>query len=164
MGLELLARKAWTRHELRQRLCRRGAPAEVAEALVADFEGRGYLDDRAFAATWAESRARGRAAGSHRLREELVRKGIARPLVEEAVRRAFEETDELTRARAAAARRWPLLQAAASRRRAGDRGGPDPAARRLQDYLTRRGYPPAVVRRVIREMSPGLVDETPDGS
>lgn len=162
VGLELLARKAWTRLELRRRLRRRGAPPEVAEAVVADFEGRGYLDDRAFATAWAESRARGRAMGSLRLREELAHKGIARPVVEDAVRQAFEETDELARARAAAARRWPLLQTTAGRRD-GDRRGFGLAARRLRDYLARRGYPAPVVRRVVREMAPGVAGEEAEG-
>lgn len=141
VALDLLSRKAWTRRELRQRLRRRGAPDAVAEAVVADLESRGYLDDRAFARTWAESRARSRSVGSRRLSEELVAKGVARPLVEEAVRAAFAETDEATRARAAAERRLPLLR----------RVAPELAARRLGAYLLRRGFPGDVVRRTVRE-------------
>ncbi len=80
IALDLLSRKAWTRRELRQRLRRRGAPDVVADAVVADLEGRGYVDDRAFARTWAESRARSRSVGSRRLVEELAAKGVARPL------------------------------------------------------------------------------------
>jgi regulatory protein len=138
-ALDLLARRPWTRRDLARRLCRRGAPADVAEAVVADLEARGYVDDRAFARTWAESRARDRALGRHRLREELLARGIARPLVEAAIDRAFEDTDELTRARTAAARRLTVLRSDA----------PAQAARRLHDYLRRRGYPGNVVREVV---------------
>jgi regulatory protein len=113
----------------------------VAGAVVADLEARGYVDDRAFAAAWAESRARGRGYGSRRLREELLTRGVARPLVEAAVREAFAETGEETRARAVAARRLPLLR----------RLVPEQAARRLGAYLLRRGYPEPLVRRVVRE-------------
>ncbi len=108
---------------------------------MADLETRGYVDDRAFAGGWAESRARGRALGSRRLREELLAKGVARPLVDAAVREAFAETDEVSRARAAAERRLTLLRRAA----------PAQASRRLYDYLIRRGFPADIVRRVIRE-------------
>jgi regulatory protein len=141
VALDLLSRKAWTRRDLVARLCRRGAPAEVAGAVVADLEARGYVDDRAFAAAWAESRARGRGYGSRRLRDELLTRGVARPLVEAAVREAFVEADEETRARAVAARRLPLLR----------RAEPAQAARRLGTYLLRRGYPEALVRRVVRD-------------
>ena len=141
VALDLLSRKAWTRRDLRQRLCRRGAPAEVAEAVVADLETRGYVDDRAFAAGWAESRARGRALGSRRLREELLAKGVARPLVEQAVRDACGAADEATRARVAAERRLSALR----------RSTAEQVPRRLHDYLLRRGFPADVVRRVVRQ-------------
>ena len=140
VALDLLSRKAWTRRELLGRLRRRGAPVEVAEAVVADLETRGYVDDEAFARAWAESRARGRAVGSWRLREELLARGVARPLVDAAVRGAFGEADEEARALAAAERRLPALR----------RLAPESVARRLSAYLLRRGYPSAVVRRVLR--------------
>jgi regulatory protein len=149
VALDLLARKAWTRQELRRRLCRRGAPDDVAEAVVADFEGRGYLDDRAFASVWATSRARDRAVGSYRLRAELLARGVARPLAEAAVDGAFDEVDELTRARAAATRRLGTL----------GRAAPAEVSRRIHDYLRRRGYPGDVVRQVVRALCPtGLSD------
>lgn len=139
VAIDLLARKPWTRRDLTERLRRRGAPADVAEAVVAELEARGYVDDRAFAAAWAESRARGRSFGRQRLRGELRARGVARPLVEAAIDHAFEDTSELGRAQVAAVRRLAIL-----RRRA-----PDQAARRLHDYLRRRGYPGDVVRQVL---------------
>jgi regulatory protein len=149
VALDLLARKPWTRRDLTGRLRRRGAPADVAVAVVAELEARGYVDDRAFAVAWAESRARDRSVGRQRLREELQARGIARPLVEAAIARAFADTDELTRAHAAAGRRLTIL-----RRRA-----PDQAARRLHDYLRRRGYPGDVVRQVLRALCRDAVPE-----
>jgi regulatory protein len=152
VALDLLARKPWTRRDLTGRLRRRGAPPEVAEAVVAELEARGHVDDRAFAAAWAESRARGRSFGRQRLREELRARGVARPLVEAAIDQAFEDTNELARAQVAAARRLAIL-----RRRA-----PDQAARRLHDYLRRRGYPGDVVRQVLRALCRDAVLEGAD--
>ncbi len=153
VALYLLARKAWTRRDLTRRLRRRGAPADAAEAVVADLEARGYVDDRAFAVTWAQGRARDRALGRERLREELLARGIARPLAETAIARAFEDTDELTRARAAGLRRMAALQ----------RMTPDRVAGRLHDYLRRRGYPGDVVRQVLRALrADGLLDAPAD--
>jgi regulatory protein len=149
VALDLLARKPWTRRDLAGRLRRRGAPAEVAEAVVTELEAVGYVNDHAFAAAWAESRARGRSLGRRRLRDELRGRGVARPLVEAAIERAFEDTSELSRAQAAAARRLTILQ----------RRAPDQAARRLHDYLRRRGYPGDVVRQVLRTLCRDAVTE-----
>ncbi|HEV8672980.1 MAG TPA: regulatory protein RecX [Methylomirabilota bacterium] len=141
VALDLLSRKAWTRHDLLRRLRRRGAPAAVAQAVVADLEARGYVDDRAFAVVWAESRARGRGLGSRRLRQELLVRGVARAVVDDAVRLVAAPSDEAARARAAAARRLTALGG----------GEPERMARRLSAYLARRGFPPELVRRVVRE-------------
>jgi regulatory protein len=121
--------------ELTRRALLRSA---VAGAVVADLEARGYLDDRAFALAWVESRARSRAIGSRRLREELLARGVARPLVDEAVHTTM--AGEEARAAAAAERRLPNLR----------RADPETAARRLAGYLSRRGYPADMVRRVVR--------------
>lgn len=149
VALDLLARRPWTRRDLVARLRRRGAPDDVATVTVGDLEARGYVDDRSFAVSWAAARSRERAVGSRRLRQELSRKGVARPLIEAAIGAAFEETDELGRARQAAARRWPALQ---------QRGGGE-GVRRLHDYLLRRGYPADVVRRVVRETGGAALPE-----
>ena len=79
-AFDLLARKSWSGRELTRRLRRRGAPAEIAQAVVADLTTRGYVDDQAFARWWAEARARGRRVGSRRLRQELLAKGIPREM------------------------------------------------------------------------------------
>src|SRR5262249_61855603 len=100
------------------RLKRRGAPEEIARAVVTELAARGYVDDAAFARFWAESRARGRRIGSRRLRQELLQKGVPRALAAAAVAAAFEEQGE--------AQRW--LEARRRRRPAPLRAGGAPAA------------------------------------
>jgi regulatory protein len=117
---------------------------------VADREARGYVHDGAFAAAWTESRARGRGFGRERLRQELLARGVARPLADAAIARVFEETDELTQAKRVATRRLAVL-----------RGTPDQAIRRLHDYLRRRGYPGEVVQQALRAVGR---DAEPDGA
>lgn len=138
-AFDLLARKAWSARDLRARLVRRGAPADLAREVVAELEGKGYVDDQAFARWWAEARARGRRVGSVRLTQELRAKGIAPALVAAAVESAFAEVPEAERALDAARRRLPALL----------RVRPDRAATRLRDYLLRRGYPAGAVRAAV---------------
>jgi regulatory protein len=119
---------------------RRGAPADVAELVLADLVARGDLDDAAFARRWVEVRA-GRGYGSGRLRAELRARGVAAPLIEAALATLGAEA-ELEQARALARRRLGALR----------RARPDRAAARLADYLMRRGHRADVVARVVREV------------
>ena len=114
----------------------------MAAEVVVGLEAQGYVDDRAFARQWADGRAARRHLGSLRLKDELQRKGVARPLADAAVRNAFAETDEETHALEAARRRLPALR----------RKNVERAPVRLRDYLLRRGYPADVVRRVLRHL------------
>jgi regulatory protein len=148
-AFDLLARKSWSGRELTRRLRRRGAPADIAQAVVADLTARGYVDDQAFARWWAEARARGRRVGSRRLRQELAAKGIPREMAEAAIAAAFEEVGEADRALEAARRRLPALTR-----------GPRAAAR-LADYLLRRGYPASAVRRAVRTLLAGRAGDLP---
>ena len=148
-AFDLLARKAWSARDLTSRLKRRGAPDEIAGAVVAEMVSRGYVDDASFARFWAESRALRRRVGSRRLRMELLQKGIPRDVAAAAVAAAFEEAPETERCLEAGRRRLPALL----------RAGRERAAPRLRDYLVRRGYPPALVMRTVA----ALTGERPDG-
>ena len=152
VAFDLLARRAWSTRELARRLGRRGAPADVARAVVAQLESRGYLDDKAFARWWAQARAERRHVGSLRLRRELSAKGIPPEVVATAVEAAFEESSELHRALEAGQRRLPALLRAA----------PDRAPAKLAGYLVRRGYPNHLVRRVVKRLTGAELREFSD--
>jgi regulatory protein len=153
VAFDLLARRAWSTRELGRRLRRRGAPADVVRAVVAELESRGYLDDEAFARWWAQTRAEGRHVGSLRLRRELLAKGIPRELAATAVEAAFDEASELERAIEAGRRRLPALLRAA----------PDRASAKLAGYLLRRGYPGHLVQRVVKRLTGAELGEIGDG-
>ncbi|PYO23830.1 MAG: hypothetical protein DMD88_02640 [Candidatus Rokuibacteriota bacterium] len=142
----LLSRRAWTRRELTLRLERRGAPPSVASEVVTDLAGRGDVDDAAFARQWVDARA-ARGYGPARLRAELRARGVASSLIDRALSAVAPEA-ELARARAAARRRLPALRST----------DPVRTAARLRGFLMRRGYPEAIVARVLRE-STGLSGE-----
>ena len=150
VAADLLSRRAWTRAELRRRLVRRGAPADVAAEVVDDLVARGHVDDAAFARQWVATRsARGYGAG--RLRAELSARGVDGALIDGALAQQ-DAGDALERARAAAARRLRAL------------GGREPlrAAARLHDHLRRRGFPAGIAARVVRETLAPLPDPPPD--
>jgi regulatory protein len=140
IAADLLSRRGWTCEELTRRLRRRGAPAEVAAAVIADLLARGHLDDAAFARHWVAVRA-ARGYGGARLRAELSARGVTGSLIEAALA-DLDAADALARARTVALRRFASLR------------GRDPvrAAARLRDHLLRRGFSAPVVARVVRDV------------
>ena len=139
VAYDLISRKAWTRQELTLRLRKRGAPTEYVEAVMGNLARQGYVDDEAYAQAWAEGRARQRHMGSHRIRQELTRKGVAKPLVDAAISKAFGPEGETGEALLAAKKRWPALELR----------DPEKAPRRLRDYLLRRGFSPEIVEEIV---------------
>jgi regulatory protein len=148
---DLLSRRAWTMAELTRRLVRRGAPHDVAAAVVEEMAGRGYVDDAAFARHFVETRA-ARGYGAARLAADLRARGVAPALISAALADVDRDA-QIERARALARRRLATLTAAPRRRDA------DRTAARLRDYLLRRGFATAVVVRVVRELTGGAGEE-----
>ncbi|MDT0266158.1 recombination regulator RecX [Streptomyces sp. DSM 44915] len=138
--LALLAGTPRTRRQLADALARREIPEPVIAEVLDRFEEAGLIDDAAFAAAWVESRHHGRGLARRALARELRTKGVASPLIEEAVAQ-LEPADEEETARALVARRLPAT-----------RGLPTPKRmRRLVGMLARKGYPEGLALRVVRE-------------
>ncbi len=155
-ALRLLAVRSRSTFELTLQLRRRGVPDAHIRTVVADLTSRGYLDDRAFASGWVAARAGTRAYGVARLRRELHEKGVAMPLIEQAIREAYGEEDysvtEERYARALIERRLPAYRHL-------------PAGvhtRRLAGLLDRRGFSSATIARVLGAAHRTAAD-APDG-
>jgi regulatory protein len=138
--LRLLTAAPRTRAQLDQALQRRGVPQQAADATLDRLAGAGLIDDAAFARAWVDSRHRDRGLASRALTAELRQRGVDEGDVRDAVADLGPEQE------AAAARRLVDAKLAATRGR--------PLAtrmRRLTGLLARKGYPPAMAYRVIRE-------------
>jgi regulatory protein len=112
----------------------------VAARLLDRFEEVGLVDDEAFARSWVESRQTGKGLARRALAQELRRKGVE----DEVARGVLDEVDpeaEMDAARTLVRRK---LRSAARLDR-------DTAVRRLAGMLARKGYPPGVAFRVVRE-------------
>jgi regulatory protein len=139
-ALRLLAVRARTRRELEGRLGKKGHSAPVVARVLAGLESAGLVDDRAFAALWADERMRLRPVGRRRLAQELRLKGVPPAAASEAVERAFEETSEAAVA-LRVARAWA------------GRASPGPRARaRLYGLLVRRGFSRSAALEALREV------------
>ena len=104
------------------------------------YDEVGIIDDRAFARAWVTSRHHGRGLARKALAGELRRKGVDSEAVGEALAELGQDTEAAT------------ARALVERKLRSDRGGPPEALfRRLVGMLARKGYPPGLAVRVVKD-------------
>jgi regulatory protein len=95
--------------ELRRLMEKRAEPGERGEAAIAAALARlkehGYLDDAAFAETYARLRQQNEKLGERRVRQALGQKGVAAEIVKEAIDARYGQTNEEALVREHLARR-----------------------------------------------------------
>jgi regulatory protein len=139
--LRLLTAAPRTRAELAAALHRRGVPAEAAEAVLERFADVGLIDDAAFARAWVESRHYSRGLSRRSLSAELRQHGVDTEEIREAVSTLDPEQEVAT------ARRLVGQKLASTRGQP-----PEARIRRAAGTLARKGYPPGLVFRLIKEV------------
>jgi regulatory protein len=143
-ALRWLGARAMSRARLEARLCRAGASAEVAAAVVLRLTTDGWLDDRRYAEGVARAGLVGRGWSARRVRQELRRRGVADGDVAHAIA-AVEATEgdaAAHRLESLAIRRWATL----ARDPRLDGAG---RARRFLGWLARRGVDGASARALL---------------
>jgi regulatory protein len=140
-AVQLLAARPHFRRELEAKLRQRGFPGEEIEEALSRLTEQGYLDDRAAARSFVESRA-AKGEGRARLKAELVKRGAPEEAIEDALSELTDE-DDLPRAR----------EAADTWRR---KGGTDPRA--LARHLDRKGFSRRAIVAALNGESTGELD------
>ncbi len=156
IALRRLEAAPQTRAQLDEAMRRRGVPDEIRERVLDRFGEVGLIDDAMFAQAWVDSRHTGRGLAKRALAFELRRRGVEPAVVDDALAGLPAEQEERT-ARSLVAARLPSTRAL------------DPAVRtrRLAGMLARKGYPPGLAFRVVREalagegLAGGLLPEEP---
>lgn len=132
-----------TELEVRQFLERRSFEADVIDDVIGALREEGLVDDAGYAQRFAEDRRLLDRWGNERIARDLLRRGIERELVDQALA-GHDRSDELTVAIELLDRRFPLPFD-------GDRER-DKAWR----MLVRRGYEPELAYEAIRSHEQGL--------
>lgn len=161
--IRLLAVRPLTRAELHTALRRRGHDDDVIADVLDRYSDVGMIDDEAFARAWVTSRHHSKGLARQALAGELRRKGVG----EDDLGTALDELDgdtEVETARALVERRLPTERAAARRaaqRTAERRPDEDDEQRRQREQATvirklvgmlaRKGYPPGLAFRVVKD-------------
>ena len=93
-ALRVLAGRACSTGEVREKLRRRAARAGDVDETLARLKDCGYLDDRRFAEGFAAARLSGDGFGRARVVRDLRARRVAPSLAETAAKRAYEGVDE----------------------------------------------------------------------
>lgn len=138
----MLALRARTEREIRDRLSEASYPDDVVEDTIARLYELDLLDDEAFALEWITERTAKKGVGPRVLISELARKGVDRSTAESAL--AASDVSEEDTATAQAERllhkviRYPLPQQAS----------------KLQQMLMRRGFSWDAVEAAVKAVLP----------
>jgi regulatory protein len=97
-AVKALGRQMRTEVELRRLMSARAEQGErgasAVKAAIARLKEHGYLDDRAFAETYARLRQENEKFGARRVRQDLQQKGIRSELIAETVEARYGATNE----------------------------------------------------------------------
>jgi regulatory protein len=146
-ALNLLSYKPRSLAEMRARLMEKDwAEEAVVDQVLARLEELGYLNDEVFAANFANSRLTAKPVGRTRLRRDLRRKKLPSETIENALDEAFEQQSEEELIDRAIGKRVRLKGPPTDREE----------AKRLLDYLIRRGFSYDLVIRKVREAAKGV--------
>lgn len=139
VALALLARREYSREELRHKLLDRGFDAAEVSALLERLTGEHLLSDARFTEAYIFAR-RARGFGPVRIRRELQARGVADSIID-------EHLDE-------GAAQWSDLLYTQYRKRYGGKPPKDYAERARQGRsLRQRGFPTDMIARLLGELS-----------
>lgn len=137
-ALRLVAFRPRSENEMRRALTHRAIPAGLRDEVVSRLQELGLLDDRAFAASFVESRDGSSPRSRRLLAQELRRKGVPRDIAAETTV-GVDDGDAAYRA---------------AERKAGAMGALPYAdfERRLGSFLLRRGFSYETTRSTVRRL------------
>lgn len=139
-ALHILSRRDHSEAELHRKLSLKGYGTDEQAEALARLRQLGYVDDRRFARSFAESALRNGKGFGFRLRVELQRRGIAEAVIEETLAALAGEYEEQTLLAQLLERKFRDFDP----QRADER-----QKRRIIGYFQRRGFPLATIVRVF---------------
>jgi regulatory protein len=141
-AFRLLAVRARSASELRQRLRQKRFAPELVDNVIADLQAKGYQSDEEFARLYAREKWNNSGWGPARVRRELRAKGIAPELTDQVVDETYADADLADAILSLAQKRWRSTEGLPLEAR----------RRRLTGFLQRRGYGWETIRQVMEHV------------
>ncbi|MFS8500472.1 MAG: regulatory protein RecX [Caldicoprobacter sp.] len=141
MALRYLGFRSRTQKEVEEHLKRKGFDEEAIEKAMEKLKGYGFVDDRAFALSWVNSRLRNNPKGKAAMVWELRQKGVDAGLIDEVMGSISEEQEEAV-ANRLAQKYYERYKGADEKER----------AHKVAQALLRRGFDWELIQRIIRRL------------
>lgn len=139
VAYRFLSLRPRSRAEVKKKLAGADFSDTVVQAVLADLDRFGYVNDVEFARLWSGSRIRLRGFGMRRIEQELNARGISRETIRECLSRAFQDSPEIDIARGEAEKKLRSLA----------RYAPEVRKKRLAGFLERKGFSPGIIHRLL---------------
>jgi len=143
-----LSSKMKSIRDLRRKMVERAEPGEdgeaAIEAVIIKLKELGYLSDERFAADYTRLRQENEKFGRRRVQQGLMQKGIASPLVNETLGKAYDDVDEVVLARAYVARKR-------MKQPTGDREQKQKETAKAMRRLVAAGFSTKAIWKVLRD-------------
>lgn len=123
--------------EVRDYLWRKKAEPDASGRIIRYLEAKGYLNDAAFATSWVRARQLTKPVSKRRLQAELMQKGVANDIIEQAV--STDEYDETS-----------ALQDIIAKKRRQARYQDE---QKLMQYLARQGFGYDMIKKALYEIN-----------
>jgi regulatory protein len=138
-----LGRQMRTEVELKRLMKQRAEPGEIGdahiEAVLQKLCEQGYLNDAAFAETYARLRREYEKLGERRVRQNLKQKGVAPELIDETLEAGYAQINEETQAR-------EFLEKKRMKKPANEK-----ESARLMRRLVTAGFSVGVIYKILRQ-------------
>lgn len=146
LAMRFLAAKMYTSREIFDRLRRKGYSTEEAEEIVSELICEGLLDDVRYAEFYIADSINIGYKGIYRIKQELLRKGVAGSIIDRAISNA--EIDSRDALREFVNRRLSVTEIETRK-----------DYERFRTMLARRGYSLGEINEVLSEYDFDLKDE-----
>jgi len=153
VSLRLIARRALTRRELRQRLKRKGAPDKLIDEVVRLLTSDGYIDERAIAEDVIQHGRDEKLVGRFFLRHELRARGIDEMLIDKVLAKEYPEKTEKQVAHNFIEKKLLRLQTTSSNESNVSPKLEKSAIQKLAAALDRRGFSADVISDIVHSLN-----------
>lgn len=139
--------------EMAQRLRQKGHRSFIIAQVIKELREKRFLDDKTFAKLWVGDRVSLKPTGKNLLAKELRSRGVDEETIDEVLDEFEDAYDEYEIAKALALKRIERLK----------RVEKEKAAKKLFDFLIRRGFSYNIIWKVIKSIfkDTELKDEDP---
>jgi regulatory protein len=146
-ALRLLARRQYSRVELKLKLLQKDYQPKLIEDALNELSDKGILDDNKFASVFIEEKLRTKNWGKRKLKSELIKKGVHEKIISKVLGELLAETDLSVNAQTIAIKKLKSLKYRNYDKKT--------LKQKISSFLVARGYDFEIVNEITNNLLGG---------